>query len=225
VRRGGKLGAVDEPVILFWGPGLAGATEIARRLGWADACRWDVPQQVSGRPAATWGRIGPSRFTWKGHELLVDRGYRGPIWIPTLESDEWAKYPGDDWDRFKAAQARSLRCAAGVLFVADSQAARTDANRESLERLRAGFRFAGRDPATVPVVFALNKRDLEGRGPSSLARGDLILSTDELREVLLWPVCDFVETSARTGTGVDAAVARLVELAGMATPLRTTEPS
>jgi hypothetical protein len=53
-----------------------------------------------------------------------------------------------------------LRRADGVIFVADSQQARQGGNVEQLERLRSDLHAWNRDIDTIPVVFALNKRDL-----------------------------------------------------------------
>lgn len=66
------------------------------------------------------------------------------------------------------------------------------ANLERLERLDSDLRRVERAPAPVPLVFALTKRDLE----ESTVQ---LVSVDELREALRWPVCRYVETSAVTG--------------------------
>ncbi|NUO52815.1 MAG: GTPase domain-containing protein [Polyangiaceae bacterium] len=197
-------------LILFWGPGLAGARELAQRLGWLEACYWNVPQDVPGRTPHPWGRLGPAHVRWRGREILVDLGYRGALWTPAANGD-WHNYPGEDWKRFRMAQERSFRDAAAVLFVVDSQEARSEANLESLERLTAGFRHVGRDETTVPIVFALNKRDLWQR--HSPVEGARILAVEELRLQLTWRVCEYIETSALTGLGVEAAIERVIELA------------
>lgn len=41
-----------------------------------------------------------------------------------------------------------------------------------------------------------------------------LMSAAEMREQLRWPRCDHIETVARTGAGVEKAMARLVELMG-----------
>src|SRR5690606_5607519 len=144
---------------------------------------------------------------WRDRTLLVELGYRGPLWIPPLESGEWTKYRGPEWSTFQCVVKDSLRRVVAVLFVVDSQRARLEANRERLGRLDSNLRYVGRMPAAVPVVFALNKRDLEGK------QGTDILSVEELQAELRWPVCRYVETSARTGRGVDEAIAQVLELA------------
>ncbi|MFH0946930.1 MAG: ATP-binding protein [Planctomycetota bacterium] len=47
----------------------------------------------------------------------------------------------------------------GVIFVADSDPARQDANRASLENLAHSLRSLGMNPERVPVVLQFNKRD------------------------------------------------------------------
>ncbi|MFO0610036.1 MAG: gliding-motility protein MglA [Polyangiales bacterium] len=57
-----------------------------------------------------------------------------------------------------------LLCAArGVIFVADSQVERREANVESLEELARCLAAAGRDVRRVPLVLQYNKRDLRNR--------------------------------------------------------------
>lgn len=194
----------DWPAIMFSGPCLAGGTEMATRLGWNEACRWHVPQE--GAASEFRGRIGPALVSWRHARLSVDLGYRGALWFPPLASGAWQQHTWAGWGRLRRAQIDSLRRVSGVLFVVDSQKARSVANVERLERLAADLHFVGRARSDVPVLFALNKRDLVG------SDGGRVLPVDELRALLQWPICDYVETSARTGTGVDRAVERLLEL-------------
>ncbi len=49
----------------------------------------------------------------------------------------------------------------GVVFVADSQTARHDANIESVKNLDDNLRGHGLNPTTVPMVIQYNKRDLK----------------------------------------------------------------
>ena len=79
----------------------------------------------------------------------------------------------------------------GVIFVADSQLERLEANQESLDNLRTNLAEHGYSLEKIPYVIQYNKRDL----PNALP-------TEELRQ-LLNPigVLDY-EASARTGQGV-----------------------
>lgn len=87
-----------------------------------------------------------------------------------------------------------------VCFVADSQAARFDANLESINDLREHLRAHSIDFSTVPYVLQLNKRDL----PSALPADELI---DALR-VKGEPV---VEAVAIEGVGVFETLKLLVK--------------
>jgi len=49
----------------------------------------------------------------------------------------------------------------GIVFVADSQTAMLDANRESFQNLRDNLRELGLDLKDIPLVFQWNKRDLK----------------------------------------------------------------
>lgn len=80
----------------------------------------------------------------------------------------------------------------GVIFVADSQRERAEANLESLEQLERYLALEGYDPAALPRVYAYNKRDLPG-----------VLSVEELKKSLnpqdKYPS---FETVATRGVGV-----------------------
>jgi mutual gliding-motility protein MglA len=94
----------------------------------------------------------------------------------------------------------------GVVFVADSQEERLDANLESLSNLAENLKEQGFDLAQMPYVLQLNKRDL----PSAI-------SVEELTKQLLIKGEPVFEAVAPQGVGVLTtlkAVARqvLVEL-------------
>jgi hypothetical protein len=61
---------------------------------------------------------------------------------------------------YDASRKLILKGVDGVVFVADSQEARMDANLESLQNLDKNLVEHGFDLATVPYVLQLNKRDL-----------------------------------------------------------------
>ena len=94
----------------------------------------------------------------------------------------------------------------GVVFVADSQEERLDANLESVSNLAANLKEQGFDIAKIPYVLQLNKRDLPSAMPA-----------DELQRQLLVKGEPVIEAVATQGVGVLTtlkAVARqvLVEL-------------
>jgi mutual gliding-motility protein MglA len=92
---------------------------------------------------------------------------------------------------YDASRKLILKGVDGVIFVADSQLERLEANQESLDNLRTNLAEHGYSLDKVPYVVQYNKRDL----PNALP-------LDELRP-LLNPtnVIDF-EATARTGGGV-----------------------
>ncbi|NLY92911.1 MAG: GTPase domain-containing protein [Myxococcales bacterium] len=103
---------------------------------------------------------------------------------------------------YDASRKLILKGVDGVVFVADSQIARMEANIESLENLRHNLAEQGYNLDTIPFVIQYNKRDM----PS-------VASVEELRATLNpMGVPDF-EAVAATGEGVFEtlkAVAKLV---------------
>jgi hypothetical protein len=61
---------------------------------------------------------------------------------------------------YDASRKLILRGVDGVVFVADSQEERLDANLESLSNLEQNLKEHGFDLNTIPYVMQLNKRDL-----------------------------------------------------------------
>ncbi|MDH3976236.1 MAG: GTPase domain-containing protein [Deltaproteobacteria bacterium] len=92
---------------------------------------------------------------------------------------------------YDASRKLILKGVDGVVFVADSQVERMEANIESLDNLKINLKEQGFDLDKVPFVIQYNKRDLPNAAP-----------VDELKK-LLNPggVPDF-EACAATGEGV-----------------------
>lgn len=107
---------------------------------------------------------------------------------------------------YDASRKLILRGLDGLVFVADSQEERLDANLESLSNLRQNLKEYGFDILKIPYVLQLNKRDLPN-----------ILPADELQRLLVVKGEQVFEAVATCGEGVLEtlkAVARqvLVEL-------------
>ncbi len=103
---------------------------------------------------------------------------------------------------YDASRKLILKGVDGVVFVADSQAARMEANLESLKNLQANLRDQGYDLAKVPYVLQLNKRDTASAVP-----------LEEMRKVLAVRGEPVFEAIAQNGTGVFdtlKAIARMV---------------
>ena len=79
----------------------------------------------------------------------------------------------------------------GIVFVADSQTAMLDANRESIENLTENLRELGLNIAEIPMIFQWNKRDLKQIVPLDLLEREL-----NPRRLTSFPAV------ARTGDGV-----------------------
>src|SRR6185369_12807800 len=103
---------------------------------------------------------------------------------------------------YDASRKLILKGVDGVVFVADSQVARVEANQESLENLRTNLAEQGYSLDKIPYVVQYNKRDMPE-----------IATVEELRALLNPATVPDFEGIARTGVGVlDTlkAVAKLV---------------
>jgi hypothetical protein len=92
---------------------------------------------------------------------------------------------------YDASRKLILKGADGVIFVADSQDGRVEANQESLENLRTNLAEYDMSLDTVPFVIQYNKRDIQG-----------VVPLDEMRAMLNPTGVPDYEASARTGPGV-----------------------
>jgi signal recognition particle receptor subunit beta len=66
---------------------------------------------------------------------------------------------------YNASRKLILKGADGIIFVADSQSARFEANRESIYNLKENLEENNLSLATIPYVLQLNKRDLPNVTP------------------------------------------------------------
>jgi mutual gliding-motility protein MglA len=79
----------------------------------------------------------------------------------------------------------------GIIFIADSQLGRVEANQESLEDLRANLSAQGDELGKLPFVVQYNKRELPN-----------VIDVSELRATINPMRVPEFEASARTGVGV-----------------------
>ncbi len=103
---------------------------------------------------------------------------------------------------YDASRKLILKGVDGVVFVADSQIERFEANLESFDNLRVNLREQGYDLDSIPYVIQYNKRDLPN-----------ISSVEELRQALNKKGVPDFEAVATTGFGVFEtlkAIAKLV---------------
>jgi signal recognition particle receptor subunit beta len=74
---------------------------------------------------------------------------------------------------YNASRRLILKGVDGIVFVADSQAERMDANLASMQNLYENLAEYGYDPRQLPMVIQYNKRDLPSRVPVDELSGQL----------------------------------------------------
>ena len=92
---------------------------------------------------------------------------------------------------YDASRKLILRGCDGIIFVADSQRARMEANIESIANLATNLKENGFDIRSIPYVLQLNKRDM----PSAA-------TVPEMERLLRFRNEPMVEAVANQGTGV-----------------------
>ena len=92
---------------------------------------------------------------------------------------------------YDASRKLILKGVDGIIFVADSQKNRMEANTESLHNLKVNLKVHGYDITKMPYVLQLNKRDL----PTAV-------DVQEMKKKLLLNGEPVFEASASTGIGV-----------------------
>ena len=92
---------------------------------------------------------------------------------------------------YDASRKLILKGVDGIIFVADSQIERLEANQESVENLRTNLIEQGYNLDNLPYVMQYNKRDLPN-----------CVDTAELRSLLNTTGVPDFEAQARTGEGV-----------------------
>jgi signal recognition particle receptor subunit beta len=85
---------------------------------------------------------------------------------------------------YDASRKLILRGVDGVVFVADSQAERMDANVEALENLRDNLKEHGYDFLKIPYVLQLNKRDLPNVMPVGELKKELLKKDEPVFEAV-----------------------------------------
>ena len=124
-------------------------------------------------------------------DLGTVRGFKTRIHLYTV--------PGQVF--YEASRKLILKGADGVVFVADSQEERLDANLETLENLREHLKEHKLDFSTIPYVLQLNKRDLPG-----------VLPIEELAKHLQVKGEPITEGVAITGQGVFETLREVAKL-------------
>lgn len=162
--------------IVYYGPGLCGKTTNLQHIFESTA-----PQSRGKLISLATETDRTLFFDFMPLELGTVRGFKTRFHLYTV--------PGQVF--YDASRKLILKGVDGVVFVADSQEERMDANVESLYNLEENLQAQGYDLMKLPYVLQLNKRDL----PNIIPVEDL---TAELRRKEE-PV---VEAVASSGAGV-----------------------
>ncbi len=162
--------------IVYYGPGLGGKTA---NLQWIyDHTGQDLKGKMVSLATETDRTLF---FDFLPLDLGTVRGFRTRFHLYTV--------PGQVF--YEASRKLILKGADGVVFVADSQEERLDANLETLDNLREHLREHGLNFETIPYVLQLNKRDLPN-----------ILPVEELTRLLRLKGEPVTEAIAIQGRGV-----------------------
>lgn len=171
--------------LVYYGPGLGGKTTSLQRIHQAS------PPETRGQIVSLATPVDRTLyFDFLPLRAASVRGHHVRLQLFTV--------PGQVY--FNATRKLVLTGADGVVFVADSQRERHDANLESLENLAANLETHGRSLSDIPLVLQYNKRDLPG-----------VMDMDEMDEslntfgALAFPTC------AADGEGVLSALDALVQ--------------
>ena len=162
--------------LVYYGPGLGGKTA---NLQWIYD-NTDAGQKGKMISLAT-ETDRTLFFDFLPLDLGTVRGFKTRLHLYTV--------PGQVF--YEASRKLILKGADGVVFVADSQEERLDANLETLENLREHLKEHKLDFSTIPYVLQLNKRDLPN-----------ILPTEALSNELRKKNETVIEAVAFQGTGV-----------------------
>ena len=162
--------------IVYYGPGLCGKTTNLQYI-------YDKTN-----PAAKGKLISLATetdrtlfFDFLPLELGTVRGFKTRFHLYTV--------PGQVF--YDASRKLILKGVDGVIFVADSQVERMDANQEAIDNLDANLKTQGYDLMQIPYVLQLNKRDLPN-----------VASVDEMKRLLMKKNEPVLEAVAAKGPGV-----------------------
>jgi signal recognition particle receptor subunit beta len=162
--------------IVYYGPGLCGKTTNLQYIFDSTAA------ESKGRLISLATETDRTLFfDFMPLELGTVRGFKTRFHLYTV--------PGQVF--YDASRKLILKGVDGVVFVADSQEERMDANIESLYNLEENLQTQGYDLKTIPYVLQLNKRDLPN-----------IVPVEDLKAELQRKGEPVLEAIAATGVGV-----------------------
>jgi len=162
--------------IVFYGPGLCGKTTNLQYI-----YEKSNPQQKGKLISLATETDRTLFFDFLPLDLGSVRGFKTRFHLYTV--------PGQVF--YDASRKLILKGVDGVVFVADSQEARMDANVESLRNLDDNLKENGFDLRVIPYVLQFNKRDLPTAAP-----------VDEMYRLLNFKSEPTFEAVATQGMGV-----------------------
>jgi len=172
--------------LVYYGPGLGGKTT---------NLQWIYDHTGAGQKGKMVSLATETDRTLFFDFLPLDlgtvRGFRTRFHLYTV--------PGQVF--YEASRRLILKGADGVVFVADSQEERLDANLETLDNLREHLKDHKLDFETIPYILQLNKRDLPN-----------VLPSDELVRHLAVKGEPVLEAVACRGEGVFDTLKELAKL-------------
>ena len=172
--------------IVYYGPGLCGKTS---NIQWIhDQTRPEAKGKLISLATESDRTLF---FDFMPIELGTIRGFRTRFHLYTV--------PGQVF--YEASRKLIIKGVDGVVFVADSQEVRRDANKDSVENLKQNLTLHGHDPVTIPYVLQLNKRDLP-----------LVVPSEDLKEDLAFRDEPVYEAVATNGTGVFETLKGIIKL-------------
>jgi signal recognition particle receptor subunit beta len=162
--------------IVYYGPGLCGKTTNIQWIhGQADPSKRGKLVSLATETDRT------LFFDFLPLDMGVIKGFKVRFHLYTV--------PGQVF--YDASRKLILRGCDGVIFVADSQRPRLEANIESIANLATNLKDNGFDIRTIPYVLQLNKRDMPSAAP-----------VQEMEELLRFHEEPMIEAVASQGVGV-----------------------
>src|SRR5580704_10548637 len=172
--------------LVYYGPGLGGKTA---------NLQWVYDNTNNGQKGKMISLATETDRTLFFDFLPIDlgtvRGFKTRLHLYTV--------PGQVF--YEASRKLILKGADGVVFVADSQEERLDANLETLDNLQEHLKEHNLSFETIPYLLQLNKRDLPH-----------ILSVEELKEKLQRKGEPIIEATAINGGGVFETLKEVAKL-------------
>jgi signal recognition particle receptor subunit beta len=173
--------------IVYYGAGLGGKTT---NLQW-------IFDQTAGKTGGKMISLATETdrtlfFDFLPLDLGTVRGFKTRFHLYTV--------PGQAF--YDASRKLILRGVDGVVFVADSQEERMDANLEALDNLQENLKEHGYDFMRIPYVLQLNKRDLPNALPAEELKQSLAKKQEPTFESIAFQGMGVFETLRECGRQV-----------------------